>query len=91
MPSDEVFASLKGEQKDFEDQKKELEAMIAENDRNLAEARRAVAAAARDRGWGNVQQRQPKPTSAYMSKGSGKAKGPRNKGKKGAKMLEEAN
>ena len=90
-PSDKVFASLKGEQKDLEDQKKELEAMIAENDRNLAEARRAVAAAARDRGWGNVQQRQPKPTSAYMSKGGGKAKGPQHKGKKGAKMLEEAN
>ena len=62
--------------------------MLAENDRNLMEARRAVAAAARDRGWGSVQQRQPKPTSTYMTKGKSKGQ---PKGKKGAEMVEEAN
>ena len=50
-----------------------------------------MAAAARDRGWGQgVQQRQPKPTSTYMTKSAGKGKS-HGKGKKGAKMIEEAN
>ena len=45
---------------------------MAENTRNLQEARRAVAAAAKDRGWNNPpQQRQGKSTSAYPRKGKG--------------------
>ncbi|CAE7224161.1 CACNA1B [Symbiodinium sp. CCMP2592] len=88
---DEVYAVLKDDQREYENQRQEIEAMLAENDRNLMEARRAVAAAAKDRGWGSVQQRQPKPTSTYMSKnnkGKGHGKGG---GKKGAKLVEEAN
>ena len=38
VPNDEVMAALKGDQKEFEDQKRELEAMLADNDRNLDEA-----------------------------------------------------
>ena len=55
----------------------ELQALMAENTRNLVEARRAVAAAAKDRGWNQPpQQRQPKPTSSYKGfKGSSKNKG----------------
>ncbi|CAE7823229.1 CACNA1B, partial [Symbiodinium necroappetens] len=88
-PNDEVYAQLREEQQDIEQQRRDLEAMMAENDRNLAEARKAVANAARDRGWhGNVQQRQQRPTSTYMTKGKGK----NGKGKAGksAKMAEEA-
>ena len=86
VPNDEVLASLQGEQREYEEQKKELEGMLAENDRNLEQARRAVAQAARDRGWqGGVQQRQPKQTSTYMSKGKPKGQG-LGKGKKGAKF-----
>ena len=36
-PNDEVMAAL-SDQKEFEDQKRELEAMLADNDQNLAEA-----------------------------------------------------
>ena len=34
VPNDEVMASLKGDQKEFEDQKRELEATLADNDQN---------------------------------------------------------
>ena len=83
-----MLAALREHKREYENQRQEIEAMLAENDRNLMEARRAVAAAARDRGWGSVQQRQPKPTSTYMTKGKSKGQ---PKGKKGAEMVEEAN
>ena len=91
-PNDEVYAQLREEQQDIEQQRRDLEAMMAENDRNLAEARKAVASAARDRGWhGSVQQRQSRPTSTYMTKGGkGKFSGGKGKAGKSAKMAEEA-
>ena len=77
---DENLLRLQEEQLEAEKNKKEMDLMAAEADRNLIEARRAVAAAAKDRGWqGTVQQRQPRPTSTFpfnKSKGkSGKGKG----------------
>ena len=51
----------------------ELQAMVAESERSLIEARRAVAAAAKDRGWNQGPlQRQSRPTSTYMNKGKPK-------------------
>jgi len=60
----------------MEKQRQEFQAMLSETDRNLVEARRAVAAAAKDRGWtGTAQQRQPKSTSTFpWQKGKGKGK-----------------
>ena len=80
---DEVLAALHEDKREYENHRQEIEAMLAEND-HLMEARRAVAAAARDGGWGSVQQRQPKPTLTYMTKGKSKAQ---PKGKKGGKMV----
>lgn len=74
---DETVAHLLKEQEEAERSMSELQALMAENTRNLVEARRAVAAAAKDRGWNQPpQQRQPKPTSSYKGfKGSSKNKG----------------
>ena len=59
-------ASSKVGQQEIEKEQQEIEAMMAENDRNLQEARRAI----KDRGWdGGVSQRPYKPTSTDMSKG----------------------
>ena len=60
----------------MEKQRQEFQAMLSKTDRNLVEARRAVAAAAKDRGWtGTAQQRQPKSTSTFpWQKGKGKGK-----------------
>ena len=92
MADDDAMAIMQQEQREFEEQRRELELMMAENDRNLAEARRAVAQAAKDRGWtGTVQQRQFRPTSQYMQKGKGFGKPGKGKGSKGAKMAEEVN
>ena len=86
-PSDDVFVKLQEEQNEWEEQRKEIEAMLADNDRNLTEARKAVAQAAKDRGWGGtVQQRAPRSTSTYPYKGKGKGK---PKGK--AYLAESAN
>ena len=77
---DETLAHLMKEQEDAERANAEMQIMMAENHRNLMEARRAVSQAAKDRGWGSPpQQRQQKSTSHYWSKG-GKGKFP-NKGK----------
>ncbi|CAK9012313.1 Cytoplasmic dynein 1 heavy chain 1 [Durusdinium trenchii] len=62
----EIFQHLMQEQDEYERQFQELQALTAESERNLAEARRAVSLAARDRGWNQPpQQRQPRYTSAY--------------------------
>ena len=81
---DAALAQLQEEQQEIEKERQEIEAMMAENDRNLQEARRAVAAAVKDRGWGGgVAQRPFKPTSTYMAKGKrgGHPKGGHPKGK----------
>ena len=81
QPPDETLLRLQEEQSEMEKQRQELQAMLSETDRNLVEARRAVAAAAKDRGWtGSVQQRQPKSTSTFpwqKGKGNGKQNGGR--------------
>ena len=81
MPEhDEEYAHLIREQEDAEKSMNELYALAAENERNLVEARRAVQAATRDRGWGQPpQQKQSKFTSSYP--GKGKRKGPALHGK----------
>ena len=66
---------LMQEQEDAERQHMELQALTAESERTLAEARRAVTQAAKDRGWNSPpQQRQPRPTSMHP-KGKGKGYG----------------
>lgn len=73
---DETLLRLQEEQSEMEKQRQELEMMLSETDRNLVEARRAVAAAAKDRGWtGTVQQRQPRSTSTFPFQNKGKSKG----------------
>ena len=72
---DEELLRLQQEQEEREKHKSELEAMLGETDRNLIEARKAVAAAHKDRGWsGTVQQKQPRSTSTYPWKGKSKGK-----------------
>ena len=61
-PTDDVFHAAQEEVTEAERSHAELQALVAE--RSLLEARKAVAAAARDRGW---QQRQQKSTSVYMN------------------------
>eukprot|EP00435_Cladocopium_sp_Y103_P048475 s497_g14.t1 len=79
---DEVYAQLIKEQEEAEKSFNELQALAAENERNLMEARRAVQAASRDRGWGQPpQQRQPKFTSSYPGKGKKKGTHVIGKGK----------
>ena len=83
---DSALVQLQEDQREIEKERQEIEAMMAENDRNLQDARRAVAAAVKDRGWGGgVAQRPYKPTSTYMNKGHGKhgglPKGGQQKGK----------
>ena len=71
----ETYVKLQEEQQEVEKTKTELEALLADNERNLMQARKAVALAARDRGWGGtVQQRQPKATSTFPFKSKGKGK-----------------
>ena len=68
--SNEEYAQLIREQEEAEKSNQELHAIMTENNRNLMEARRAVAAAAKDRGWNNPpQQRQGRSTSSYPGKG----------------------
>ena len=81
---DAALAHLQEEQPEIEKQRQEIEAMMAEKDRNLQKPRRAVAAAVKDHGWGGgVAQRPFKPTSTYMAKGKrgGHPKGGHPKGK----------
>lgn len=54
------------------DEEKGLQAMLADTQRNLMQARQAVADSRRDRGWQN--QPKAKPTSTFLSKGKGKTK-----------------
>ncbi|CAK9000779.1 unnamed protein product [Durusdinium trenchii] len=76
---DEELLRLQQEQEEIEKNKSELEALLGETDRNLVEARKAVAAAHKDRGWsGTVQQKQPRSTSTYPWKGKSKGKGKSN-------------
>ena len=80
---DETVLRLQEEVEEIQKQKTELDTMLAETDRNLVEARKAVAAAAKDRGWaGTVQQKQPRATSTFPFKGKNKA--PKGAGSKGA-------
>ena len=73
---DEDLLRLQQEQEEIEKNKMELEALLGETDRNLIEARKAVAAAHKDRGWtGTVQQRQPRSTTTYPWKGQPKGRG----------------
>ena len=86
VPDDdtELYAQLVKEQEEAEKSYNELQALMSENERNLAEARRAVAEAARDRGWNSPpQQRQAKMTSTYPTKGmkGGKSGGHATKAK----------
>ena len=70
---DETLLKLQEEEVEMEKNRKELEVLMAEADRNLVQARKAVAAAHRDRGWsGTVQQRQPRSTSTFPGKNKGK-------------------
>ena len=72
---DEDLMRLQEQQEEYEKNKKELEALLGETDRNLVEARKAVAAAQKDRGWtGTVQQRQPRSTTTFPGKSKGKGK-----------------
>ena len=72
---DAELMRLQEEQEEIEKNRRELEALLGETDRNLVEARKAVAAAHKDRGWsGTVQQRQPRSTSTFPWKGKGKGK-----------------
>ena len=81
-PPDEDLMRLQEEQNEIEKQRQELEMMLSETDRNLIEARRAVAAAAKDRGWtGTVQQRQPRTTSTFPWQNKGKGYGKPNTGR----------
>eukprot|EP00434_Breviolum_minutum_P028248 symbB.v1.2.024989.t1/scaffold2394.1/size82379/5 len=67
---EEAVNQLLKEQDEAERQHMELQSLAAESGRNLAEARKAVAQAARDRGWNQPpQQRQVKYTSTYPGKG----------------------
>ena len=74
----EMLNHLLKEQEAVERQHHELQALVQENERNMMEARRAVQQAAQDRGWNQPpQQRQPKFTSTYPTKGKkGYAAGP---------------
>ena len=73
--SNEAYAHLLKEQDEAEKSYNELQALMAENERNLQEARRAVAEAARDRGWSaGPQQRQQRFTSSYPGRGKGQHK-----------------
>ncbi|CAK9001654.1 unnamed protein product [Durusdinium trenchii] len=73
---DEELLRLHQEQEEHEKNKMELEALLGETDRNLIEARKAVAAGQKDRGWtGTVQQRQPRSTTTYPWKGNPKGRG----------------
>ena len=57
------------------DEERNLQAMLADTQRSLAQARQAVAEAKRDRGWqGHPGGGKSKPTSTFMSKGKGKSK-----------------
>ena len=73
----EELKSLLQAQEEAEKHQRDLTMMMAENDRNLTEARKAVAAAAKDRGWGgSPQQGKGRPTTTYPGKnGKGKTKG----------------
>ncbi|CAK9015947.1 unnamed protein product, partial [Durusdinium trenchii] len=65
----EDFKVLFQAQEEAEKHHRELQIMMAENDRNLAEARRAVAAATEDRGWGaGPQQGKGRMTTTYPGK-----------------------
>lgn len=58
----------------LQEEEKNLQLLLAENQRNLIQARQAVADAKRDRGW-QGQTGKSKPTSTYVSqKGKGKSK-----------------
>ena len=71
----ETVHHLHQEQEEAERKFYELQALTAESERTLAEARRAVTMAARDRGWNQPpQQRQLRPTS-MRPKGRGKGHG----------------
>ena len=78
---DETLAHLLKEKEEAERSHTEMQALMADNTRNLMEARRAAAQAAKDRGWNQpLQQRQPRSTSHYFQKGS---KGGKFSGQKG--------
>ncbi len=72
----EELKALMQAQEEAEKQNRDLQMMMAENDRNLTEARKAVAAATKDRGWGaGPQQSKGRPGSMYQAKGKNKGKG----------------
>ena len=76
LEHDEAYVQLMKEQEEAERSYHDLQALVADNERSLADARKAVANAARDRGWNPPQQRQSKPTSTYPGKSfKGKGKG----------------
>ena len=70
---DEVYQCATEEMQEAERSHAELQALMAESERSLDQARKAVAAAAKDRGWNQApQQRQSKPTSTFMKSGGKK-------------------
>lgn len=64
--STEELKALIQAQEEAERSFQDSQVMLAENERNLQEARRAVAAASRDRGWGGAPQQKGRNTSTYM-------------------------
>ena len=70
----EELKALIEEREHAEQQQVELQAMLADNERTLAEARKAVSAATKDRGWGGVQQGKGRSTTTYPGKSKGKSK-----------------
>ncbi len=70
VDQEEAVNQLLKEQDEAERQHMELQSLAAESGRNLAEARKAVSLAAKDRGWNQPpQQRQVRYTSTYPGKG----------------------
>ena len=69
----EELKALIQQKEDAEKDYNELQALMADNQRTLIEARRAVAAASKDRGYGGSVQQKGRPTSTYMQKGKGKS------------------
>ena len=71
----EELQALMQAQDEAEQAHRDLQLMMAETNRNLSDARKAVAAATKDRGWGAGPQQKGRMTSTYPNKGKGKFKG----------------
>ena len=58
----------------LQEEERGLQAMLADTQRSLVQARKAVSEARRDRGWQGHPGGKPKPTSTFVSKGKGGSK-----------------